>query len=91
MPPAILYKSVYSLFTLYMLLLLLRWFSPWLGLEVESGRLRWIARIGDPLIKQMRRIIPSLGPADFGPVCAVLLVWLLREVSLRLIWSYMSA
>ena len=74
-----------------MLVLLVRWFGPWLGLEVESGRLRWIALISDPLIKQMRRIIPPLGPADFGPVCAVLLVWLLRELSLRLMASYMAA
>lgn len=77
-------RGVYSVLTLYMLLILIRWIGPWLGLDPKSGRLRWISRITDPLIDQMRRVLPSLGPFDFGPMAALVLVWLVRALSIRI-------
>lgn len=91
MPPEIIYRATASVLTLYMLLILLRWFGPWLSLDVEGGPLRWVSRLTDPLIKRLRRAIPPLGPADFGPLAALLLVWLLREVSLSILRSYLTA
>lgn len=78
-------RVVYSLLTLYMLAILLRWVGPWLEFDVESGRWRWIARITDPLINLLRRKMPRLGPMDFAPVVALLLAWVLREVLVQML------
>jgi len=74
-------RLVVSALTLYMMLVLLRWLGPWLELDIDSGRLRWISRLTDPLINRLRRLLPWMGPMDFGPLAALLLVWILREVS----------
>lgn len=71
-------RVLYAGLTLYMMLIILRWLGGWLGLEVEFGRLRWIGRLTDPLINRLRAILPSMGPLDFGPIAALLLVWLVR-------------
>lgn len=69
-----------SLLTLYMMAILLRWLGPWLELEMERGWLRIIPAITDPLLHIVRRILPPMGPVDWGPVAAVLLVWILRII-----------
>ncbi len=79
----LMFRTIYSGLTLYMMLILVRWLGGWLGLEVEFGRLRWIARLTDPLINALRRILPPMGPVDFGPVAALLLVWLVRVIVTR--------
>ncbi|MDX9973909.1 MAG: YggT family protein [FCB group bacterium] len=71
---------VYSLLTLYMMLILTRWLGGWLGLEVEFGRLRWIHKSTEPLINFLRKRLPHMGPVDFGPIAALLLVWLVRVI-----------
>ncbi|MBI2432640.1 MAG: YggT family protein [Candidatus Hydrogenedentes bacterium] len=69
-----------SLLTLYMMALLLRWLAPWLELELSRGWLRVIPRAADPLINLMRRLLPPMGPMDWGPVAAVVLVWIVRII-----------
>jgi YggT family protein len=73
-------RLVYSALTLYMVLIILRWLGGWLELEVEFGRLRWISRVTEPLIDRLRKILPSMGPLDFGPIAALLLVWVVRVI-----------
>lgn len=81
----ILLRATYSLITLYMLLILIRWFSPWLALDVESGRWRWISALTDPLLEGLRRLIPRIGPIDFAPLAAILLTLFLRELLVSII------
>lgn len=76
-----------SVFTLYMLLILLRWLGPWIGLELPSSRLRWACKLTDPLIDWMRRILPSMGSMDFGPIAAFMTVWVLRSLSKGILLS----
>jgi len=76
-------RAVYSGLTLYMLLILLRWLGGWFGFETDFGRWRWIARVTDPLIDRLRQVLPNLGPVDFGPIAALLLVWFLRALVMR--------
>jgi YggT family protein len=73
-------RGTYSVLSLYMLLILLRWIGPRLELDLHRGRLRWICSLTDPLIRFFRRVLPSLGPIDFGPLAALLSVWLVRSV-----------
>lgn len=73
--------AVYNILTLYMLMILLRWLGAWISLDVASGRLRFISLGTDPLITKMRKLFPSMGPFDFGPISALVMVWLIREIA----------
>jgi len=66
--------------TLYMMAILLRWLAPWLELDLQGPWLRWIPRITDPLVNLMRRVLPPMGPMDWGPIAAVVSVWVVRLV-----------
>lgn len=80
----ILQRAFYNVMTLYMMALILRWLGGWLGLELEHGRLRWIAFITDPLLTRVRKIMPPMGPVDFAPIATLFFVWIIRELSLRM-------
>ncbi|MCH7960410.1 MAG: YggT family protein [Candidatus Hydrogenedentes bacterium] len=83
-------RAAYSGGTLYMMLILLRSIGPALGQDVTGGRMAWVSKLTDPLITRLRKVLPSMGPADFAPVASLLLVWLLRELSVNIITSYMT-
>ncbi len=76
-------RAIYSLLTLYMILILLRWAAPWLQLDLYSRRLSWIKRLTDPLISLVRRFLPPVGPVDFAPFGALFLVWVVRTLLVR--------
>ncbi len=78
-------RITHSLLTLYMMLILLRWFGPMMSLEVTAGRLAWVGRLTDPLITRLRKVLPNMGPVDFGPLAALVLVWFIRILSVRII------
>ena len=78
-------RIAHSLLTLYMMLILLRWFGPWMSLEVTAGRLVWVGRLTDPLITRLRKVLPHMGPMDFGPLAALVLVWFVRILSGRIL------
>ncbi len=69
-----------SALTLYMLAILVRWLAPYIELDLHTPRLRWIPRITDPLINLMRRLLPPTGPMDWGPIAAVVSLWIVRLV-----------
>ena len=77
-------QLVYSVFTLYMLMVLLRWLGPFLELNFHDIRLRWISTLTDPVVNGVRRILPSLGPMDFGPIVTLLLVYVAREITITI-------
>ena len=83
-------RAAYSLGTMYMMLILFRWIGPAMGLDSVGSRMAWVVKLTDPLITRVRKVLPSLGPADFAPVASLLLVWLLRELSVNIISSYMT-
>jgi YggT family protein len=74
-------RTVNSVLTIYMALILLRWLAPWLKMDVEGRRFRWAWRLTDPLIGAMRRVLPPMGPVDFGPIAALFVVWIVRIVA----------
>lgn len=73
-------RAVNTLFTLYMMVIILRWLSPYLQLDLYSPRLRWIRQITDPLIDLVRKRLPIMGPFDFAPLVALFAVWLVRSI-----------
>ncbi len=80
-------RAARNLLTLYMLLILVRWVASWIEFDMMAPRWRWIPRLTDPLIDLMRRLLPSMGPMDFGPIAALFLVWLVRLLSWNLLLS----
>ncbi len=71
---------VSSAITLYMLAILLRWLGPWIEVDFYRRALRWIPRITDPLLNLVRRMLPAMGPMDWGPMASLMLVWMVRIV-----------
>ena len=76
----VLRSCIGSALTLYMLALLIRWTAPWIELDLRKRYLQWLPRITDPLINLMRRLLPPMGPMDWGPVAALITVWILRLI-----------
>jgi len=77
--------AVHSLLTIYMILILLRWFGPRLSLVTDAGRLRWISLLTDPLIGRLRKLLPAMGPIDFGPIAAFFVAFMVRELSMMIL------
>lgn len=78
-------RLVNSTFTVYMLLVLLRWVAGWLELDLYAGRLRWIPQLTDPLVSRLRKLLPPTGPLDLAPPIAVLLLWVARELTVAIL------
>ncbi len=76
--------AIFSITTLYMILILLRWFGPWLEINTDAGRLAWVGRLTEPVIQRVRRLLPPMGPLDFGPIATLFAVWLLRTIAVGL-------
>lgn len=73
-------RAFYCIMTIYMMLILLRWFAPHLELDLDLGRIRVVGKAVDPLVKWVRGMLPSLGPFDFGPGATLVLIWLVRDI-----------
>lgn len=71
--------TVYSVMTLYMMALLLRWLAPFLSLNMEAKPYVWLTPITDPYLKLIRNTLPSMGFTDWSPVAGVLILWLIRS------------
>ncbi len=73
-------------FTLYMMALLLRMLAPYLEVDMDNPRVRWICLLTDPLVRSMRAIakeklmLPSFGVLDYGPMLALFVVWIARAI-----------
>lgn len=78
-------RIAHSVLTLYMLLILLSWFGPAMGMDFTKGRWVWVARLTYPLITRLRKVLPNMGPIDFGPLAALVLVWFVRILSIRIL------
>ena len=84
---SVLARTIGSLLTLYMMMILLRWTASWLQLDAHDRRVRWMWRLTDPLINAIRRVLPPMGPMDFGPLAALFVVWVVRAVAVGLLMA----
>lgn len=79
-------RAVNAAITLYMMLILVRWLAPYLQIDMDTPRTRWITRLTEPLIRSMRIVardrlkLPSFGSLDYGPMLALVAAWLARTI-----------
>lgn len=65
--------------------ILVRVVSSWLPISPYSGWIRWAYAVSEPILKPLRRIIPSMGPIDITPVIAYFLIGFLQGAVLRML------
>ena len=77
-------RIIYSIFTLYMLAVIVRWAAPFLHIELEVGRMARLKKITEPLLNQMRKIVKPSGFFDFSPLALLFVLWFLRTLIIRI-------
>ncbi|MCX8065096.1 MAG: YggT family protein [Candidatus Hydrogenedentes bacterium] len=77
----VLQEVLYGLFTLYMVAIIAVWLGPFIDFNPRERRWGiYICRIVDPFLLILRKNLPYIGPFDWAPIVALLIVWLLRRV-----------
>jgi len=77
-------RIIYSVFTLYMIAVILRWVAPYLHIELEVGRMAWLKKITEPLLEQTRKIVKPSGFFDLSPLALLFFLWFLRTLIIRM-------
>lgn len=65
---------VHSVAQLYLLVLLLRFWLPWLGADFRNPLAQAILRLTSPVIIPVRRIVPSVGRLDTATVLVAFII-----------------
>lgn len=71
-------------FGLLSLALIVRVLSSWVRVSPYSKWVRWSFVLSEPILRPLRRIIPSLGMIDITPIVAYILLGLLQSFLMRL-------
>lgn len=58
-------------------------YSPWL-----SRIQRFLYDVTEPYLRLFRRVLPSTGPLDFSPMVAVIVLWALEQVAIRILEQF---
>jgi len=77
--------TIASLFTL---ILLLRFWLPWVGADFRNPMLQGILRATSPLINPLRRIVPSIGRID---TATVLVAFFVQAIAMTLVLLLLNA
>lgn len=76
-----------SLAQLYLLVLLLRFLLPWMGINFNNPISQAILRLTSPLVIPVRRILPPIGKIDTATVVVAYGIQYLTILVLMLIWG----
>ena len=69
----------YGVVTFYMLMVLTRWAAPWIRLNLQSRAWRWVYVSTDPVLRQVRWMMPDMGGAlDWSYPALLMALWLVR-------------
>jgi len=79
------FALVYTLLILaYVLMSWLRMpYSPWLN-RIQQ----FLYDVSEPYLRLFRRVLPSMGPLDLSPIVAVIVLWLLSQVVIRILQQF---
>ncbi len=65
------------------MMLFLRVILSWVGIDERYSIVLFMARITDPFLTPIRRIVPPLGMMDFSWIIVSYLLWILRQLLLQ--------
>lgn len=65
--------------TVYIWIVIVRALVSWVGADPYNPIVTFLRRVTDPVLFQIRRFVPLIGPVDISPVVLILLVWLVRS------------
>jgi len=74
--------------SVYVLLIFAYIITSWIRLPYSTwlNRIqRFLYDVCEPYLRLFRRILPPLGPIDLSPIIAVIVLFIVREVSLTLL------
>ncbi len=69
--------------TILIVAILVRVFASWFGLDERFAFIRFLARITDPLLNPVRRLLPRVGMFDFSFIVVSLALISLRILFLQ--------
>lgn len=72
-------------FQVYILLLMARLLLEWLGISYAKPVMRFLWNVTEPLLAPIRRRVPLVGPLDFSPLVAFVLLLLVNMLLQALI------
>jgi YggT family protein len=76
----VVFVSVYSLLIIVYVL------TSWVRLPYSLSPVqRFLDDVCEPYLRLWRRVLPSAGPLDFSPLVALVALWIVEQVVLRLI------
>lgn len=78
--------AISGLFGIVMTAIFVRFLAGWFGVSPVSRGMRLLATMTDWLIVPIRRRLPPLGMVDASPLVAYFVLFLLRELVLRLLF-----
>jgi len=58
-------------------------YSPWLN-RIQ----RFLYDVSEPYLRLFRRVLPSMGPLDLSPMIAIIVLWLLDQVLIRILEQF---
>jgi YggT family protein len=82
---------LYVFTTVYTLVIFAYILTSWLRLpySIWMNRIqRFLYDVCEPYLRLFRRILPSTGPIDLSPMVAVIVLWIVEQLIVRLIDTY---
>ena len=84
---SVLAEVLQRLFQIYTLILIVRVLITWVNPDPFNPVVQFLARVTDPVLEPLRRVIPPLGPIDISPVVALLILQALQHFLVRTLWD----
>jgi YggT family protein len=80
-----LYNFVYYLFTALTIAIFGRVLLSWFPMNPDNPIVVILTEVTDPILKPLRRIVPTLGMLDLTPIVALVLLQLIQSQLLKAI------
>jgi YggT family protein len=84
-PAAMIRLFIVWVFTVVQIALIVRVLLSWIALRPGAWYWRWSYAITEPILRPLRRFIPTIGMMDVTPIVAWLLLGLLQGLVLKLV------
>jgi uncharacterized protein YggT (Ycf19 family) len=84
-------EFLYVFASVYTLVILLYIITSWVRLpySIWMSRIqRFLYDVCEPYLRLFRRVLPSTGPLDLSPMVAVIVLWIVEQLIVRLIDNF---